>query len=220
VTNGWKGVFFDLDGTLADTVDLILMSFRHTMRTHLGETPPDHRFLESIGKPLPVQLREFARSDEEHEDMRQTYVRFQRGVHDDMVRPFPGAAEVLEELRRRGVALAVVTSKASGVARRTMEVCGLWGRVDVVIGGDQVARGKPDPEPVTMALRALGLHGHASDVVFVGDSPFDLRSGRAAGTRTAAVGWGPHVRPVLDAERPDYFLDDLDDVLEIRRPGA
>ena len=49
----WKAVLFDLDGTLADTIELILLSYRHTMRTHLGEAPPDERFLATIGIPLP-----------------------------------------------------------------------------------------------------------------------------------------------------------------------
>lgn len=209
----WRGVFFDLDGTLADTVELILMSYRHTMRTHLGEDLPDEHWLATLGQPLPVQLAAFARDDDEFSAMRETYVTYQRSVHDRIVRPFPGAIEVLSELRRRGVGLAIVTSKARGIARRTMEVCGLWDRVDVVVCGDEVERGKPDPEPVRRALHALGLEDRAPQVLFVGDSPFDLRSGRAAGTRTAAVEWGPHARSVLDMERPDYFLTDLEELI-------
>ena len=208
-------MFFDLDGTLADTVDLILMSYRHTMRTHLGHALPDEQWLATIGAPLSVQLGDFARSEDERLAMLDTYVAFQHSVHDDIARPFPGALEVLTELRRRGVRLAIVTSKARGIARRTMEVCGLGDAVDLVVAGDEVARGKPDPEPVLSALGKLGLGERAKEVVFVGDSPFDVRAGRAAGTRTAAVAWGPHERCVLEAERPDYFLDQLEDALRI-----
>ena len=210
----WSGVLFDLDGTLADTVELILMSYRHTMEVHLGEAPPDARWLETIGMPLPVQLADFARSEDERLEMRDTYVRFQREVHDDLVRAFPGASRALDRLRGRDVRLGVVTSKASGIAQRTMEVCGLWDRVDLVVGGDQVSQGKPDPEPVRAALDGLGLT-RPEEVVFVGDSPFDLRAGRAAGTRTAAVAWGPHEREVLDAERPDYFVRDFEELLSL-----
>lgn len=211
----WAGVLFDLDGTLADTVELILMSYRHTMRVHLGEALPDELWLATIGTPLPLQLGDFARSEEEHRRMLDTYRTFQHTVHDEMVRPFPGAGLVLDELRRRGLRLAVVTSKAAAIARRTMEVCGLWDRVDFVVGGDEVTRGKPDPEPVARALNHLDLSGRAGEVIFVGDSPFDLRSGRAAGTRTAAVGWGPHAHEILHAEGPDYFLQALEDLLAI-----
>jgi pyrophosphatase PpaX len=96
-----------------------------------------------------------------------------------------------------------------------MEVCGIWDAVDLVVGADDVTRGKPDPEPVFRALDALDLRAQVEHVLFVGDSPFDLRAGRAAGTRTAAVSWGAFERGALEAERPDYFLDALDELLGI-----
>lgn len=213
----WHGVFFDLDGTLADTVELILTSYRHTMATHLGETLPDERWISGMGTPLRAQLRDFARTDEEAAAMLETYTVFQQGIHDEMVRPFPGAGDVLAELRSRGTRVAVVTSKRGVVARRTMEVCGLWDLVDLLVSADDVSRGKPDPEPVLQALGELGLDGAAEEVVFVGDSPHDLKAGRAAGTRTAAVSWGPFARGLLDAEEPDYFLESLPELLTLTR---
>lgn len=209
----WSGVFFDLDGTLADTVELILCSFRHTMETHLGEVLPDDRWIATLGTPLRDQLRAFARDDAEAAAMLQTYTVFQEGIHDEMVRPFPGARQVIRHLVESGCRVAVVTSKRGKVARRTMEVCGLDDGVELVVSADDVTRGKPDPEPVLMALDALDLAQARSEVVFVGDSPFDLRAGRAAGTRTAAVTWGPFTRTALDAERPDYVLRRLTDLL-------
>ena len=221
-TGPWRGVFFDLDGTLADTVALILRSYRHTMLTHLGAPLPDERWLATMGTPLRAQLLDFARDELEAAAMLETYTVFQRSVHDEMVRPFPGALGVLAGLRERGARLAVVTSKRNEVARRTMEVCGLQDAVELVVGADDVTLGKPDPEPVHRALDALDLRAHAQEVLFVGDSPFDLRAGRAAGTRTAAVGWGAFQRPALEAEGPDYFLETLEQLLApvpLRRRG-
>jgi pyrophosphatase PpaX len=206
-------VLFDLDGTLADTVELILRSYRHTMSTHLGEALPDARWIEGLGTPLVAQLRAFARDDGEAAAMLETYTVFQRGVHDEAVRPFPGACDVVRELVARGSRVAVVTSKRGVVARRTMEVCGLWGDVELVVTADDVVRAKPHPEPVLYALDALGLGDVPEQVLFVGDSPFDLQAGHAAGTRTAAVSWGPFARALLEAEDPDFFLEELSDVL-------
>ncbi len=215
---GWKAVLFDLDGTLADTIELILRSFRHTMRTHLGEVPPDERFLEIIGIPLPTQLRGFARDEGEAELMRLTYVAYQRDVHDEMVAPFPNAALVLSDLRRSGTRLAVVTSNDTRVARRTLEVCGLWGSVDAVVCADEVAEPKPHPESVHKALELLGLGGRVEETLFVGDSPFDLRAGRAAGTYTAAAVWGAFSRDALAVEKPNFYLSDLLGVLKTSSP--
>lgn len=217
-SDGWRAVLFDLDGTLADTVELILLSFRHTMRTHLGEAPPDARFLETIGIPLPVQLGRFARSESEREEMLQTYITFQRDVHDEMVRPYPGALSVVSTLRERSILVGVVTSKARGIATRTLSICGFNDHFDFIVCGDEVTRGKPHPEPVETAMRALRVDDDPDRVVFVGDSTHDLRAGRMAGTRTAAVAWGPISRALLEQERPDYFLHRMEDVLDIT-PG-
>jgi pyrophosphatase PpaX len=214
----WKAVLFDLDGTLADTVELILMSYRHTMRTHLGEALPDERWLAGLGTPLRDQLVEFARNADEAAAMLTTYTTYQRGIHDEMVKPFPGALEVLAALRARGVRVAVVTSKRGEVARRTLEVCGLLEAVDVLVSADEVRRGKPDPESVRLALTKLALEASPTQVLFVGDAPFDLRAGRAAGTLVAAAPWGAFERSALEAEAPDYMLEELLDVLELTPP--
>ena len=213
-TSIWSGVFFDLDGTLADTVGLILKCFRYTTRKHFGECLPDAEVVATLGIPLPVQMRGFARSDEEAERMRKTYIAYQDTVHDEMVGSFPEASSVLRVLRGRGTKIAVVTSKRAGIARRTLECCGLLRAVDLVVSADQVGNPKPHPESVILALSRLSLD--PEDVVFVGDSPFDIRAGIGAGTRTAAALWGPFDPEELLLEKADFTLDTLADVLSIR----
>lgn len=213
---GWSAVLFDLDGTLADTVPLILECYRHTMTIHRGRALPDEPWLATIGTPLREQLAAFATGPEEVASMAETYVARQLELHDGMVRPFPGALELLTELRGRGVRTAVVTSKRRGMATRTLQRCGLGDAYDALVGADDVRRAKPDPEPVETALTLLGLEGAERDrALFVGDSPFDLRAGRGAGTRTAAALWGPFARTVLEVESPDYWLELLPDVLDL-----
>jgi len=112
----WTGVLFDLDGALVDTVDLILKSYRYTMEVHLGEVPPDARFLETIGQLLPIQLADFARSEDERLAILQTYVVYQRSVHDEMVQPFPGAIDGLNQLKGGGIRVGVVASKGHRIA--------------------------------------------------------------------------------------------------------
>lgn len=201
----WSAVLFDLDGTLADTVGLILRCYRHTMSAHRGGPLPDERWLATIGRPLRDQLLDFAEDEEEAAAMLETYVAFQRTVHDDMVRPYPGAVEVLDELRGGGTRLGVVTSKRREMAERTLSCCGFLDRFDVLIGADDVSAGKPDPEPVLAALERLG-DADPGRTLFVGDSPFDVIAGREAGVRTAAALWGPFPREVLEEAGPDYFV--------------
>ena len=211
----WKGVLFDLDGTLADTLDLTLRCFRHAMSVHLEKQPPIDAFMASMGRPLPLQMSDYARSEEERLAMLDTFVSYQDKVHDAMVKPFAGAASTLRALRKQGSRVGIVTSKGHRIGCRTIEVCGLVNEIEFVVFGNEVEQPKPHPEAVFKALEALGLSDEPSSVLFVGDSPHDIRAGRSAGTRTAAVTWGGVDRSALSVENPDFFIDTLGEILKL-----
>ena len=211
----WAAVLFDLDGTLADTVGLILSCFRHTMRTHLGKTPPDEEWILGMGRPLRVQLGAFARSPDEVDAMVQTYVALQRQLHDEMVHAYTGIPELLAALETAGVPMALVTSRRIEMTRRTLAHCGFARHFEVIITPDEVTHPKPDPEPVLLALERLGSPP-AERTLFVGDSPHDIEAGRAAGVRTAAALWGPFERDTVLAAAPDYAIEHPLELLELR----
>lgn len=213
--SAWEAVLFDLDGTLADTVPLILASFRHTMVVHRGELLPDRDWLQHVGRPLRDTVRHFARTEAEATSILETYLAFQRAAHDRMVRPFDGVGGVVTRLARQGVALAIVTSKAREMTGRTLRSCGVERDFPVVITADDVKRGKPDPEPVRRALDALEVPP-SHRVLFVGDSPHDVAAGRAAGVRTAAVTWGAFPAEGLAPEGPDFLVRRPEELLELR----
>ena len=210
----WDALFFDLDGTLADSVGLILDCYRHTMRAHLGAQLPDDLWMAGLGTPLDRQLAAFARNDEERAEMVKTYRSYQLTLHDRMVVAFPGVADSLGRFRTDGVPLGVVTSKHREVTLRTLRVCGIENSFDFIITPEDVQRSKPDPEPVLTALARVG--GARPDrVLFVGDAPVDMQAGRAAGVRTAAALWGPFPHETLRRERPDYLVRVFSDLLEL-----
>ena len=217
----FRAVLYDFDGTLADSTELIMRSYRHTMDTHLGQAPPDEEWLSGFGMTLETQIARFARSTAEAEAMLDTYRVFQREHHDGMVAPFPGTLATLEALQRRGVGLAIVTSKHREATLRGMDLCGIVDHFPVIVTPEDVASPKPHPEPVLFALERLGVR--AEEAVFVGDSPHDVAAGRAAGTFTAAALWGPFPRAALERERPDWLLHAPGDVarlLDGALPGA
>jgi pyrophosphatase PpaX len=207
--NRWDAVLFDLDGTLADSIELILHCYRYTMRAHFGREFEDRLWIEGLGTPLEQQLAAFARSAEELIAMKETYTTFQRSVHDDFVRPYPRVPELLETLARAGIILGVVTSKSREMTTRTMRVCRIESRFHVVITPDDVRNNKPHPEPVLSALSRLPA-ARPERVLFVGDAPVDMLAGRAAGVRTGAALWGPFPREALAATRPDYLMETID----------
>lgn len=206
----YRGVLFDLDGTLVDTLELILASYRHTMAEHLDRVPPDEAWLETMGTPLREQLRDFARSPEEVDSMLQTYLEHNQRHHERLVRIFPGVRETVTGLRSAGYRLAVVTSKLRNQVIRELRSCQLTGLFHTLVCADDVDRPKPHPQPVYRAMEELGLA--PKELLLVGDSVYDLRAGRAAGVHTAAALWGPFDRDRLEPARPDYWLSDIDEL--------
>lgn len=199
-----RTVLFDLDGTLIDSVELILSSYRHTLTVHRGASPPDTVWLAGLGTPLWVQFRQFTDDEAEVQAMVATYRAHNLAHHDAMVRPYPGVREAVQQLRGRA-RLGIVTSKTRRGAERGLRRVAMDDWFEVIIGADDVERHKPDPQPVLRALEHLGTA--AADTVFVGDSPHDLAAGRAAGVRTAAVLWGPFPRGELAAHAPDHWIE-------------
>lgn len=218
MTSGYRGILFDLDGTLVDSIDLILASYRHTMKTHLGRVPPDDEWKSTMGTPLRMQLESFASTPEQAESMFHTYIEHNEANHERLIRPFPGMRDAAVALRDAGYRLGVVTSKLGANAERELRTCGLDGLFDDMISATDVRRPKPDPEPVVLSLRSLDLA--AADALLVGDSIYDLQAGRAAGVDTAAALWGPFDRETLADGRPDYWLDTIDQLLALLNVGS
>ena len=204
---------FDLDGTLLDSIDLILTTFHHTSRVHLGREFPDSHWLAGLGTPLRDQLGRVARSKEELAAMLDTYVAYNLTHHDDKAKPYPGVVEAVRRLHRMGAALGLVTSKLRAGTERGLRLLGLEEEFAVRVCADDVVNGKPHPEPVLMALQAFGAS--PKETLFIGDSPHDIEAGKRAGVTTVAVAWGPFPRETLGAEEPDYWLEEPADIFDL-----
>ena len=202
--NRFSTYLFDLDGTLLDTIDLISYCYRRTLETHRGVTYPDSTWLEKLGMPLQKQLEVFSSDQAEIDAMRATYRGFFLERHDAMVREYPGAREAVGKLKDRGVKLGVVTSKMRPGTLRGLTAGGFDGVFDVLVTVEDVAEHKPHPAPVTRALELLD--SRPEEALFIGDSPHDMASGRAAGVSTAAALWGPFPRQALEPHAPTFWL--------------
>jgi|KBSSwiStaDraftv2_1062776.scaffolds.fasta_scaffold06394_10 pyrophosphatase PpaX len=203
-------ILFDLDGTLIDSVRLILDSYHHTLAQH-GQAPrTDDYWLAGLGTPLRVQFKPWAENPEQIEAMIGTYREYNLAHHDARVTAYPGVVELVRGIRAAGYRTGLVTSKNKPGAMRGLRLVGLEDAMELVIGADDVENPKPHPEPIEAALRLLGEP--AASALYVGDSIHDMESGRAAGVRTAAVLWGPFDRVHLEGSEPDYWLEKPEDL--------
>ena len=164
-------ILFDLDGTLVDTTDLILRSFRHAFDRHLpGQLPPREDIVATFGTSLPGVLTEMAAAggheapEQMGAELLTTYREFQHQHHDTLVQPFPGIPEMLTALKADGHRLGLVTSKMEGFARRGLRLVGLESFLEVMVFHDDTERHKPDPEPLLFAASRAGERPRGRDL--------------------------------------------------------
>ncbi|HEY7614043.1 MAG TPA: HAD-IA family hydrolase [Gemmatimonadales bacterium] len=210
-----RTVLFDLDGTLIDSVRLILDSYHHTLATHGLPPRTDEEWLAGVGTPLSAQFAAFGHNPDTLQALIATYREYNLKHHDRMVTVYPGVVDVVRALKEDGVATGLVTSKNRSGAVRGLTLVRLEALMDVLVCSDEVENPKPHPEPVEKAVRLL--HTDPKATLYVGDSIHDMHSGRAAGVRTAAVLWGPFGRSHLEGAQPDYWLERPEDLLTLVR---
>jgi pyrophosphatase PpaX len=208
--NALRTVLFDLDGTLIDSVRLILDSYHHTLAAHGLPPRTDEDWLRGVGTPLTVQLAEWGHDPAALDALIATYRQYNLANHDRMVTVYPGVVAAVEAIRAAGLRTGLVTSKNRKGALRGLAVARLERMMDVLVCADEVTRPKPDPEPVEKAMALL--EATPDTTVYVGDSIHDMVSGRAAGVRTAAALWGPFSREHLEGATPDYWLESPADI--------
>jgi pyrophosphatase PpaX len=200
-------VLFDLDGTLIDSIELILSSARHAFAKLERPCPPDSEWLGGVGIPLFTMFARYAREDSDVPRFLAAYREYQMAHHDRLVRCYDAVVDTMVALRDRGYLIGVVTSKSEALAYRGLAHVGLASIVDTVVGCDATARHKPDPEPVRLALERLACPPERA--VFVGDSIYDIAAGNAAGVASIAALWGPFTRTDLEPSQPRHYLDTI-----------
>jgi len=208
-------VLFDLDGTLIDSVRLILDSYHHTLDAHGLPPRSDDFWLRGLGTPLRAQFGEWGDDPDQIEAMVLTYREYNLRYHDERVAAYPGVVAMITAVLAGGARTGLVTSKNREGALRGLRVVGLENTMEVIIGADDVERHKPHPEPVLRALSALDVA--PASALFIGDSVHDMESGRAAGIATGAVLWGPFSREELAPTEPDHWLESPGDLLALLR---
>ena len=205
-------ILFDLDGTVIDSGGIILASMRHAATTVLGRDCSDEELMAAVGGPgLEHQMR--ALDPGRVDELVTVYRAHNEELHESLM-PCDGMEAALERLKHEGHTLGIVTAKRRVTVELAFEHVPLGHLFDVVVGGDETERHKPDPEPVLLGLERLDAR--PEEAAYVGDSPFDIAAGNAAGVFTVAVTWGRiHRRERLEAEHPDAVVDTAEELLAV-----
>lgn len=186
-----RAVLFDMDGTLLDTAPDFIAVCQAMLKAHGREPIDDQRIQDVVSGGARAMVAATFDMDPEapgFETLRQEFLdRYQEHCA-VLTRPYEGMPELLESIERSRLIWGVVTNKPVRFAAPIMEQLGLAERSQVLVCPDHVTKSKPDPEMLLLACSQLKVD--PSEVLFIGDDLRDIESGRAAGTKTAAVRYG------------------------------
>lgn len=220
--DSYSVILFDFDGTIADTVPLIMESFQYVFVTLTGTEADEKFLLSTIGEPLE---RTFRILDEPlRAEAMQLYFKYNEAALESGVGIFIGIRQMLDRIRSVGSYTAIVTSKRLSVASFTIEQFGLAPYFDVTITRENTQRHKPYPDPIFKALEdiramfALEDPIDRKDVLFVGDSIHDLRCARNACVDAAVVDWTYMDKEELRSDHPAHWIYSAEEIAGLCRP--
>jgi pyrophosphatase PpaX len=208
-----EAVLLDLDGTLIASEELDIRSMDRLFREELGLQKSEEELRRYLGYTSRAVLEEVAPTRVDYllarwlallDEMRHLAV------------PYPGVRAALKQLASAGLRLAVVTAQNRSEVDGTRNRLALDDLIDVWITADDASRPKPAADPVHAALLALAVTPEKA--VMVGDNPFDMMAGQAAGTSIAAALWGVRDPRTLLTFEPDYVLYQTQDLAQLLLP--
>ncbi len=206
-----KHLIFDLDGTLIDSSDGVVAAVNYSLEKMGQPTQKPETIKRYIGYPLFQMYPDFTDAPVD-----ELYRHFQVKAAETVVSSttrLPGAQEVIDAARARGLRLAIATTKIKAHLTGIMEMFDWQDVFAAATGGDEVERVKPAPDAFRLTLERLGAL--AEDSMVVGDTVNDVRAAQGAGVEVAAVVSPYGRREELKASRPDHFLEKLTDLLPL-----
>ena len=209
----YKGVIFDLDGTILNSTKLNIDSFHHACEIHLGRRLDEKELLKLYGKPLIEQMNHFC--PEKANDMLIAYREFSQKHHDKGNALFPDVVGLLEQLKNNGFKIGLVTSKTTTSVKRNLEFFNIKKFFDFLIYFEDVDKHKPNPDPYEKMINMMGLD--TSEIISIGDSPYDILGSKRAGLTTVLVGWTTFSNESFINCQPDYIINDFETFLKMLR---
>lgn len=210
----FEAVLFDIDGTLVDSVGMVVAGLADMYERYTGTRPPDASVRALMGMPLSEQVKQLPGGEPLPELAAEMtdYAIDRYAVHESLERPFAPAIEAFVDLVRAGVPVAFVTSKNARELEDFFVRFPEGAHVGAAVSASDVSHPKPAPDPVLLAAKRLGVDPGAC--VFIGDSRYDIAAGRAAGTTTVGVLYGSGTREELVASQPDFLLGTPEELRE------
>jgi len=180
----YKGIIFDVDGTLTFTNQLIFDSFNHITKKYLDKSFSDEEVIALFGPTEDVILKEIC--NDEYESARKDYYKYYKDNH-SIAQLYDGIKSLIVEIKNADVLLSIFTGKGRTSALITLDEFELTNYFDLIVSGDDVENHKPSPEGINKFLQMFDLN--PKDVLMIGDAPSDIIAANESGVEIASVVW-------------------------------
>ena len=208
-------IVFDLDGTLIDTSDLVVDSWKHVIKYYTGKEADRTAILHTFGEPIEKTMKLLFPNENQKEAL-EIYRKYQAKKAEEKIKVFDGIKDMLQALKDRGKTLGIVTSRTRITAEVYVKMTGINKFFDTLITCDDVVKHKPSPEPLLLALSNLGAEKR--DSIMIGDTRFDIGCANSAGVESVLLQWS---RPADEKELaelgyiPTYRIKKPEELLEL-----
>ncbi len=210
-----RTVVFDLDGTLLDTLADLSASVNHALREHHIPERSTAEVRQFLGNGIRYLMRHAAGEQLSEEAFAPVFDSFRQHYVEhclDRTQPYPGIMPLLQELKRHGVKMAIVSNKLHPAVQELSHRF-FDGFITSAVGESATVRRKPNPDAVLAALNELG--SSPEEAIYVGDSEVDLATAKNAGLPCALVLWGFRDEPFLRSlEGADCYIKKPEELLE------
>ncbi len=215
-----RNIIFDFDGTLMDTAPLIVATMHDTIKELGLPEITEEACRATIGLRLEdipgVLFPEVA-------GLSKLYASTYRRIFTEKNREiipvtYTGVVDTLKELHAEGYGLSVASSRSHRSLLEFTESLGITDIFSLLVGGDDVSKAKPDPEPVVMTCK--DMRWDPRQTLVVGDTIFDIEMGAQAGAETCGVTYGNQSRAQLQSANPTYIIDSFPQLLEVLASSA
>jgi 2-phosphoglycolate phosphatase len=202
----YRAVFFDFDGTLADSYGAITASLNHVRACHNLPPLPEAKVRRHVGQGLEHLLADCVPGTDIAVDA-ERYREHHPSVLRSGTHLLPGCAQMVQSLHAAGVRLGICSNKPARFTRELITILGLDAYFEVLLGPEDVPRIKPAPDMLLEGMRRF--HVTAGEALYVGDMVVDIRTARGAGVTVWVLPTGSESREALVAATPDRLLESL-----------